>query len=178
MMVAGTGIVSWTFTAKDGSEIEIRTNTCYVPTSGARLLSPQCLFCKHTGSFGHYSGDEDAFDLKINYHCVISTPYDLRSGLPIAHVYCGTKIEPSMNLKILEEENQNLTAGQKLALEWHYRFGHLNFHSLQYVLRNVPFVATRFGPATKCDPPKCAVYEFAKGKRRPKHAETQVKNPE
>jgi hypothetical protein len=65
-----------------------------------------------------------------------------------------------------------------LALEWHYRFGHLNFHSLQYVLRNVPFVAASFGPATKCDPPKCAVCEFAKGKRRPKHAETQVKNPE
>jgi hypothetical protein len=93
-------------------------------------------------------------------------------------VYCGTKVEPSVNLTILEEENQNLTAGQKLALEWHYRFGHLNFHSLQYVLRNVPFVAARFGPATKCNPPKCAVCEFAKGKRRPKHAETQVKNPE
>jgi hypothetical protein len=178
MMVAGTGIVSWTFTAKDGTEIEIRTNAYYVPTSGARLLSPQRLFCKRTGSFGYYSGDQDSFELKINDHCAISTPYDLRSGLPIAHVYCGTKIEPSVNLTILEDEKQNLTAGQKLALEWHYRFGHLNFYSLQDVLRNVPFVAARFVPATKCDSPKCTVCEFAKGKRRAKKAETQVKNPE
>jgi hypothetical protein len=138
MMVAGTGIVSWTFTAKDGTEIEIRTNAYYVPTSGSRLLSPHRLFCKRTGSFGYYSGDEDSFELKINNHCAVSTPYDLRSGLPIAHVYCGTKVEPSVNLTILEDENKNLTAGQKLALEWHYRFGHLNFHSLQYVFEMFP----------------------------------------
>jgi hypothetical protein len=77
---------------------------------------PRRLFCKRTGSFGYYSGDEDSFELKNNDHCAVSTPYDLRSGLPIAHVYCGTKIEPSVNLTILEDENQNLTAGQKLAL--------------------------------------------------------------
>jgi hypothetical protein len=140
----------------------------YIPTLGAGLLSPQRLFCKRTGSFGYYSGDKDSFELKINDHCAISNPCDLRNGLPIAHLYYGTKLEPSVNLTFLENENQNLTAGQKLALEWHYRVGHLNFHSLQYVLRNFPFVAARFGPATKCDPPKCAVCEFAKANVGPR----------
>jgi hypothetical protein len=63
-------------------------------------------------------------------------------------------------------------------LEWHYRFCHLNFQSLQNVLRRAPFVAKRFAAAMKCDLPKCEIYELAKAKRRPKRSETNTKNPE
>jgi hypothetical protein len=178
MSVEGTGIVSWTFTADDGSEIEVRAHAYYVPKSAARLLSPQRLFNKKTGIFGKFSGDEDSFSIYLNENSAISTSYDARSGLPIANAYCGTKVQPSVNLTILDEENQNLTAGQKLLLEWHYKFGHLNFYSLQHVLRNVPFVAKRFGPAVKTDAPKCSVCEFAKAKRRPRKSERQTKIPE
>jgi hypothetical protein len=127
MSVEGTGIVSWTSTADDGSEIEVRTHAYYVPKAAARLLSPQRLLNKKTGIFGKFPGDEDLFSIYLNDNSAISTSNDVRSGLPIANAYCGTKVQPSVNLKILDEENQNLTACQKLLLEWHYKFGHLNF---------------------------------------------------
>jgi hypothetical protein len=71
-----------------------------------------------------------------------------------------------------------LTGGQKLLLEWHYRFCHLNFQSLQNVLRRAPFVAKIFAAELKCDLPKCEICELAKAKRRPKISETKTKNPE
>jgi hypothetical protein len=52
MSVGGTGIVSWTFTADDRSEIEVCTHAYYVPNLAARLLSPQRLLNKKTGIFG------------------------------------------------------------------------------------------------------------------------------
>jgi hypothetical protein len=83
-----------------------------------------------------------------------------------------------VNISILEDSNQNRTAGQKLLLEWHYRFCHLNFQSLQHFLRRAPFVAKIFAAAVKYDYPKCEIYEQAKVKRRPKKDLTQTRNPE
>jgi hypothetical protein len=76
MSVEGTGIISWTFTADDGSEIEVRTDAYYVPKSATRLLSPQRLFNKKTGIFGEISGDEDSFSIYLNRNSAISTSYD------------------------------------------------------------------------------------------------------
>jgi hypothetical protein len=83
-----------------------------------------------------------------------------------------------VNLTILEPENQNLTGGQKLLLEWYYRSCHLNFQSLQNVLRRAPFVSKRFSAAMKYYLPKCEICELAKAKRRPKRSETKTKNSE
>jgi hypothetical protein len=78
----------------------------------------------------------------------------------------------------LDDSNQNLTGGQKLLLEWHYIFAHLNFKALHTVLRWAPFVAKRFGAAVKFDRPRCEVCELAKAKRRAKKDETKTTNPE
>jgi hypothetical protein len=175
--IEGIGIVAWTFTGKDGTEVQLLLEAYYVPTSNQRLLSPQTLLCKEKGIFGSYSGDEEKFELKLNDQAVISIPYDKRSSLPIAEVLIGP--EPTVNITgILNDSNHNLTGGQKFLLEWHYRFSHLNFQALQSVLRRVPFVAKRFAEAVKCAPPKCEVCELAKEKRRAKKAETKTKNPE
>jgi hypothetical protein len=48
--------------------------------------------------------------------------YDSRSALPIAEVLVGPESNPTVNLTIFEPGNKNLTGGQKLLLEWHYRF--------------------------------------------------------
>jgi hypothetical protein len=79
--------------------------------------------CKEKGIFLFYSGDEEKFELKLNDQSVISIPYDSRSSLPIAEVLVGPEPEHTVNLVvILDESNQNLTVGEKLLLEWHYRF--------------------------------------------------------
>jgi hypothetical protein len=42
--IKGIGIITWTFTAKDGTEVQIRTDAYHVPEAKHRLLSPQRLF--------------------------------------------------------------------------------------------------------------------------------------
>jgi hypothetical protein len=87
-------------------------------------------------------------------------------------VLSGPRPQPTINLDgFLSEENQNLTAGQKLLLEWHGRFGHRNFAIIQKLLSLFPFTSQKFGAASKCDIPRCSICEFAKAKRRPKHAQ-------
>jgi hypothetical protein len=80
-------------------------------------LSPQRLFNKKKGIFGMFSGDEDKFELNLIDYPVISVPYDIRSSLPIKGALCGPEHEPKVNISILEDSNQTLTAVQKLLLE-------------------------------------------------------------
>jgi hypothetical protein len=56
--IKGIGIIAWTFTAKDGTEVQIHTEELYVPEAKQRLLSLQRLFNLKKGIFGSYSGDE------------------------------------------------------------------------------------------------------------------------
>ena len=84
-----------------------------------------------------------------------------------------------MNLTLIDEDNQNMTAGQKLLLQWHYRFGHLNLPAAQRILRAVvPFLSGKFEAASKCDKAtmKCAICEYAKGHRRARQHVHQVPN--
>jgi hypothetical protein len=57
LKINGVGTVPWTFTPKDGSEVQIRTQAYWVPSAKARLLIPQRLFNKKQGVFGQYEGD-------------------------------------------------------------------------------------------------------------------------
>jgi hypothetical protein len=69
---------------------------------------------------------------------------------------------------VLDDENTNLSPGKKLLLEWHYRFGHLNFARVKHLLCHVPFFANKFAAAIKDDTPiKCHVCRLAKQSRRP-----------
>jgi hypothetical protein len=79
---------------------------------------------------------------------------------------------------ILTAENQNLTYGQILLLDWHNRFAHLNFTRIQQVLRHVPFIERKFGDAVKCDHAICHTCDLAKAKRRPKRSTLQTNTTE
>jgi hypothetical protein len=59
--IRGLGTVCWTFEAADGSDIQIWTQSHWVPKSKTRLLSPQNFCNKKIGTFGWYEGDEDEF---------------------------------------------------------------------------------------------------------------------
>jgi hypothetical protein len=172
--IMGVGTVSWTFLASNGLEIQIRTLAYWVPNAKARLLSPQKLFKKSQGVFGRYEGDEDTFNLYLNNNPPITVAYDDRSSLPIGYAHTGAVPEPQVKIALINE-NENLSEGQKLLLEWHNRFGHLNFPRVQQVLRHVPFIANKFGPAVRCDAPKCHTCEIAKAKRRARKSTLQTK---
>jgi hypothetical protein len=109
LQIEGIGTVTWTFTAKDQTEIQIRTRAYYVPAAKARLLSPQKLFDKKRGVFGRFYGDEEKFTLQIGDCPEIEVSYCAASGLPIGSAVCGVTAEPTVNVSLLDDENTKLS---------------------------------------------------------------------
>jgi hypothetical protein len=127
--------------------------------------------------FGHFHGDKDIFSLKVGNCPEIKVPYCSSSGLPIAEAQCGPTPEPTAHLSVLDDENTNLAPGEKLLLEWHFRFGHLNFASVQHLLRYVPSIATKYALATKADHPKRHVCQLTKQSRHSRQSTKQIVLP-
>jgi len=182
MKIEGMGPVRWTFLNTDGSEVSIRMQCYYVPSARKRLLSPQKLFNKARGITGRYEGTEDCFTLHLNDAPPLRIEYDERSSLPTANALVKPAHAPQLhhplaNLAVVNDENQNLTAGQKLLLLWHSKFGHLHLAAVQRILRAVPFSSARYQSASRCEMPKCSVCEFAKAHRRARHATLSTPNP-
>ena len=184
MLIEGIGPVTYTFRNKDGSEVSIRSNCYYVPQAKVRLISPQRLFNKAKGVGGSFSGNEDEFHLTFDGCPTLTIEYDERNHLPIGYGVAGANtprtVDPHANLVLLDESNQNITSGQKLLLQWHYRFGHLNLPRVQGILRNFPFDILKFASAGKCDTTtlRCSICQYAKGHRRPTHGTTTKLNAE
>jgi hypothetical protein len=184
LKIEGVGSVTWTFANCGGEDVCVRGLAYYVPQAKARLLSPQRLFDASTGLRGRYEGDHKSFRLHLDGSSPLTIEYDDRNSLPIGYARFGADVpfleNAQMNLTIIDDANQNLTGGQKLLLQWHYRFGHLNLPAVQRILRAVPFLSEKFAAASKCDAHslKCSICEYAKGHRRAKKNVTQVVNAE
>ena len=177
--ITGVGDVAWTFACSNGDQLALITKCYHVPSANSRLLSPQKLFDKQNGQTGKFWGDEDMFHLQYDRKPSIDIPYSLDSNLPIGYALTSPESDtPQVNTMILDEDNQNLTAGQKLLLEYHYKFGHTNMPLVQQILRSEGFTAGKFAPATKCVPPKCAICEMAKGHRKSTKGQIHTPNPE
>ena len=143
LRIAGMGTVTWTFTNPDGTEVQITGQAYRVSGAKARLLSPQRLFNsgKATGS---YEGDHTSFRLKIDGCHPLVIDYDDRTSLPIGYAAIGPATELQANIALIDDANQNLTAGQKLLLHWHNRLGHLNLPAVQHILLAVQFLSAQF----------------------------------
>jgi hypothetical protein len=170
LKIEGTGSVTWLFKNGVGPDVSVTSMAYYVPGAKARLLSPQRLL--DLDPEGKYEGDSFSFRLQLTNQPLLTIEYDDRNSLPIGYALIGAEIDASLqqsNIAILDDANQNMTEGQKLLLHWHYRFGHLNLPSVQRILRHLPFLAKKFGPASKCalHSLKCTICAYAKAHRRP-----------
>ena len=177
----GVGPVTWTFRNTDGSELMIQSQCHYVPEAKVHLLNPQRLFNKGKGVTGKFEGDEDYFCLQFNGCQRLIVDYDSCNHLPTGYATIGKVSSPSNalegNLALLDDANQNITAGHKLLMNWHGRFGYLNFPAVQRILRQFPFVSPKFAAASKCDLTdfRCEICQYAKAHRRKTHGKrTQV----
>ena len=117
---------------------------CYLlPSASPRLLSPQKIFDKQNGHPGQFWGDEDQFHLEYQNKPPISVRYSTESNLPTGYAISTTdETSSQVNLSLVSKENQNLTAGQKLLLEYHYRFGHTNMPLIQQIINDLKLGAT------------------------------------
>ncbi len=176
--ISGVGNVGWTFQCDNTEQLTIVTRCYLVPSANTRLLSPQSIFDRQNGHPGRFIGDEDQFLLEYENKPRIKVGYSAKSNLPIGYAMASTQdVLPSVNLALLSEENQNLTAGQKLLLEYHYKFGHANMPLVQQILRTKGFAAGKFAAAAKCQIPRCAICEYAKGHRRATKGNIHTPNP-
>jgi hypothetical protein len=138
--ISGSDIVAWTFTTKDGSEVQINTEAYYVPGAKQRIMSTQRLFNKKKG----FLGPSVEMKRNLNYILMIIQSFQF---LMTAVYHC---------------------LSHKLFML--YGFCHLNFQSLQHVLQRAPFVAIFVAVAVKCAPPRCELCEMAQAKHSPQKA--------
>ena len=170
-LVVGVGIVEYCFQADNGSILTIRMQAYYMPGSlpkGIRLIPPQRV-CSLVG--GSFSLEGDHATLSLPNKSPLTIPIDSSSNLPSCIGTCSSSVlavGQSINLCVTDAANQNLTTTQKLLITWHYRFGHLNFKVVQWILRSGVFGRSPlFIAASKCEHPKCAACEYGKARRRP-----------
>ena len=174
LKMEGVSSVTRTYSNIEGDDVCVRGFAYYVLKATARLLSHQRLFDASTDMQGRYEGDQSSFRLYFQGSAPLIVEYDDRNSLPIGYATIGPvandKIRPQMNLTLLDEANQSMTAGQKLLLHWQHRFGHLNLPAVQRLLWAIPFLSAKFAAASKCDTAsmRCEIYEFAKGHCRAK----------
>ena len=114
--ITGVGNVAWTFPCKNNDHMTVIMKCYLVPKASTRLLSPQCIFDKQNGHPGKFWGDEEQFQLEYDDKPAINVGYSTKSNLPIGYAISTSQngTEPMVNLSLLNDENQNLTAGQKL----------------------------------------------------------------
>jgi hypothetical protein len=175
MRIEGIGNIQWSFRA--GKKLLVVHSRCYyVPDSKARLISPQRLFNKAKGVNGSFTVLEEHAVLSYTDVADLIVEYCPRSNLPLA-LAKNLSSQPSANLTVLDDSNQNLTPSQKLLLTWHARFGHKGFSAIQRIFKNSPFLSAQFTSASRCEIPKCEVCQYSKAHRKPTKGNKQTTNP-
>lgn len=178
LTISGKGHINWMVPALDGSLKSIMVEAYYTPGARARLLSPQSYLqqCDRKGwtkPLGAFSDRE--LSLTWPDGSSILVPYSETNNLPVSLAYNGSTVQrrnAELHLCVTDMANQNLSEAQKELLRWHFRLGHINFASIQLILRSGA-LATSEGAkalhraASKCELPKCASCQFGKMKRRP-----------
>ena len=181
-MVAGIGLVEYCFRADDHSILTIRMKAYYMPGSlptDIKLLPPQRL-CLVLG--GEFVTTGTSATLRLPNKPALTMELDQNSHLPCCTATKSNTIlaqGQQVNLCVTAATNQNLTTSQKLLLTWHFRFGHLNFTTVQWILRSGIFGKNSiFTSAGKCAHPKCAACEYGKARRRPTKSTIRTPVPE
>ena len=175
MAIKGIGKIAWSYKTPTGI-LTIHSKCYYVPTASARLLSPQRLFSHANHLNGRFICEELTASLVFDDVGTLTVSYDENNHLPIAMAKNLTGTQSQINLAVLDESNQNLTASQKLLVLWHSKFGHKGFTTIQRLFKLSPFNSERFKAASQCDIPKCEVCEHAKAHRQKTHGAKQSTN--
>lgn len=166
--ISGMGEIAYKLLMDDNSTVTITTPAYYVPLANRRIFSPQAYFQNTGKSCGSTQNHEGITLLvgdkekKIPYNTINNLPTFYAHNLDLPH------LDATAQVCVSDDDNQNLSAAQKELLRWHFRLGHLNFNSVQLVLKsgNVGD-SSIIKSASKCEHPKCASCRFGKAKRRP-----------
>ena len=181
--IIGRGTVRWQFRDVHGVPATLETFAHHIPSAEVRLFSPQH-FLQCTGG-GESRLSKDTSFLTLKDGTTLEIPYYPSNGLPTVHQASRSSctFTPSSHdvfLSVLDQANQNLSGPQKELLFLHSKYGHINFKTLQFHMREhtftdntgkssliSPVLPTKFKQTKSCELPKCSTCLLAKAKKRP-----------
>ena len=138
----GRGTIRWHFTDAHGVPATIEALAHHIPSAEVRLLSPQH-FLQGTGG-GDYRLTKDTSFLTLKDGTQLEIQYHYSNGLPTVHnsqrPSCTYTPSPhDVCISVVDNDNQNLSNPQKELLLLHSRYGHINFCTLQFNMKEHRF---------------------------------------
>ena len=178
--IKGHGTIKWTVINNDGEAQVIRTHGFYVPGMKFRLFSPQAYMQEKGSACDEFSVKKDTATLVWRGgKSKLTVNYDVGTALPIFQAYrdiVGSAETLAANLSVMDTLNQNLSHGQKDALKWHQRLGHIGFQWIQWLARN-GFLGSAGNRMVSCEAPLCAACQLARAQKRPTGSKHEQKHP-
>ena len=133
--VKGVGTIEWVVYDDSGQAQTIRMRGYYIPEMKARLFSPQ-QYLEEQEPAGEFVVRAKEARFRWKGSACVTMAYQAPSMLPVMRAFHQTSLDDSKNKLlsyVLQESNENLTATQKLLLQWHYRLGHLSFDWIKWL---------------------------------------------
>ena len=170
------GKVRWTFTSSTNQPITLVLPCCYIPTSNFCILSTSILVQSYPDSNININSEGLQLNMNENDAANISIEIDPTSQLPFAtltapysaQVNASNSSSRPPNANLMEAHNYNLTPLQKTLLKWHYRLGHKNFRTIQWMFRHMYLAFTtkdrntHYQASKITDLPICTACQYAK----------------
>lgn len=149
------------------------TPTYYVPKAKRRIFSPQCYF---QTPIGH--PDTGTESRQNGYNITLKTQgkevvvdYNKRNNIPTLYAVIDkanfSTIEANIS-DIVSNNNSNLSAAQRELLKWHFRLGHVNYRTVQTIMKTGALGITALITAASklVSMPICPSCQFGKAKKK------------
>ena len=191
--IIGRGTIRWSFKDIHGVPATLEAFAHHIPSAEVRLFSPQH-FLQCTGG-GEFRLTKATTFLTLKDGTSLEIPYHPSNGLPTVHHShrSSCTYTPSSHevfISVSDAANQNLSNPLKELLFLHCKYGHINFKTLQFNMREHHFedaagkftlirsvIPTKYKQTQSCIPPKCSTCLLAKAKKRPVSGTKTQKSP-
>ena len=172
--IAGKGLVKYEMIADDGKPAVIEVMAYHIPDLPVRLLSPQAVLRSELNhQVYEYAMRAETSVVRLSNGREITVPYNATSKLPILYASCdlgasSEALETSLTTQLESEKNQNLTAIQKMMLDWHHKLNHLGYSHIRWLAKRglLGNKAMRLMDVADKELPLCATCLYGKQKKR------------
>ena len=166
--VQGTGTVRWSVMSDDGKAQTIETQAYYVPDARVRLFSVTPYLKEQKSGHFAINSKRGSFQFpRTKSRVTFSFNIPRWNNLPVAFPYQREQHENrDIYLNVVDDDDTNLSAGDKELLSWHFRLGHFNMSWIYKLTRprkdkSPPLIPLR----SKVDPnsfPLCSACQLGK----------------
>jgi len=159
------GTVHYEWLTTTGEVITKEYKCLYSPDLKVRLMSPQVLLDDLRDNNSRFSLGRFGVDFNWHNEGTVNIPIHPITRLPLLQTFRDAKATAkkfAFNGCVTDENNQNLTAAQKLLLRYHFRLGHIAMATVQWIGRQgwLGTLGQKMGKS--CKHPKCASCLYGK----------------